>query len=239
MSDDPQCCCVSPASWALLPCFDSHLLLSLASWSVQEEERRLLHEDPPSGNRDKDVFFGGKLFQWLCSGTRGGFGWLNYSKSKFSLNCKDRFPKVNISLPCPKVLVGKCIWNKNWSKISFLRWNPLRKKSGLMSVMHAQTKKGRVVSKHGRINTFHRKEEVRHDKHRSKATLSQWTSIASCSLFLTDTSRTSSPPWLNSHGLGLCSASPPLSSYPGLASLWPGELFFSLSLCSLYIQFSK
>ena len=49
------------------------------------------------------------------------------------------------------------------------RWNPLRKKSGLMSVMHAQTKKGRVVSKHGRINTFRRKEEVRHDKHRSKA----------------------------------------------------------------------
>ena len=47
------------------------------------------------------------------------------------------------------------------------RWNPLRKKSGLMSVMHAQTKKGRVVSKHGRINTFRRKEEVRHDKHRS------------------------------------------------------------------------
>ena len=51
------------------------------------------------------------------------------------------------------------------------RWNPLRKKSGLMSVMHAQTKKGRVVSKHGRINTFRRKEEVRHDKHRSKATV--------------------------------------------------------------------
>ena len=46
------------------------------------------------------------------------------------------------------------------------RWNPLRKKSGLMSVMHAQTKKNRVVSKHGRINTFRRKEEVRHDKHR-------------------------------------------------------------------------
>ena len=36
-----------------------------------------------------------------------------------------------------------------------------------MSVMHAQTKKGRVVSKHGRINTFRRKDEVRHDKHRS------------------------------------------------------------------------
>ena len=36
-----------------------------------------------------------------------------------------------------------------------------------MSVLHAQTKKGRVVSKHGRINTFRRKDEVRHDKHRS------------------------------------------------------------------------
>ena len=49
---------------------------------------------------------------------------------------------------------------------SHLRWNPLRKKSGLMSVLHAQTKKGRLVSKHGRINTIRRKEEVRRDKHR-------------------------------------------------------------------------
>ena len=106
-----------------------------------------------------------------------------------------------------------------------------------MSVMHAQTKKGRVVSKHGRINTFRRKEEVRHDKHRSKATLWQWTSIASCSLFLTDTSRTSSPPWLNSHGLGLCSVLQPLSSYPGLASLWPGELLWAFLLCIYSFQY--
>jgi len=42
---------------------------------------------------------------------------------------------------------------------SQLSWNPFRKKSGLMRVMHAQTKKNRVVSKHGRINTFSRSEE--------------------------------------------------------------------------------
>merc|ERR1719370_34858 len=52
------------------------------------------------------------------------------------------------------------------TEIESQKWNPLRKKSGLMSVLHAQTKKGRVVSKHGRINTFRRKEEVRRDKHR-------------------------------------------------------------------------
>jgi len=45
------------------------------------------------------------------------------------------------------------------------RWNPFRKTSGIMGVMHAQTKKGRLVSKHGRINTFSRAEEV-HDRHR-------------------------------------------------------------------------
>ena len=45
------------------------------------------------------------------------------------------------------------------------RWNPFRKTSGILGVMHAQTKKGRLVSKHGRINTFSRAEEV-HDRHR-------------------------------------------------------------------------
>jgi len=44
-------------------------------------------------------------------------------------------------------------------------WNPFRKKSGLMRVMHAQTKKNRVVSKHGRINTFSRSEQV-NESHR-------------------------------------------------------------------------
>ena len=35
-------------------------------------------------------------------------------------------------------------------------WNPFRKKSGLLRVMHAQSKKNRVVSKHGRVNTITR-----------------------------------------------------------------------------------
>ena len=39
-------------------------------------------------------------------------------------------------------------------------WNPFRKKSGLEKVMHAQTKKNRVVSKHGRLNIVTRPEET-------------------------------------------------------------------------------
>jgi len=44
-------------------------------------------------------------------------------------------------------------------------WNPFRKSSGLMGVMHMQTKKNRLISKHGRINVFTRKEEVQ-ESHR-------------------------------------------------------------------------
>jgi len=36
------------------------------------------------------------------------------------------------------------------------RWNPFRKKSGIMSVMHVQSKRNRLVSKHGKINTYNR-----------------------------------------------------------------------------------
>lgn len=45
------------------------------------------------------------------------------------------------------------------------RWNPFRKKSGILAVIHAQTKKNRVVSKHGRINTA-RKDEKFTEGHR-------------------------------------------------------------------------
>jgi len=36
------------------------------------------------------------------------------------------------------------------------KWNPFRKKSGIMNVIHAQSKRNRVVSKHGKINTYNR-----------------------------------------------------------------------------------
>merc|ERR1719228_1436193 len=36
------------------------------------------------------------------------------------------------------------------------KWNPFRKTSGIMNVMHAQSKRNRMVSKHGRINTYNR-----------------------------------------------------------------------------------
>ena len=42
----------------------------------------------------------------------------------------------------------------------YCSWNPFRKKSGLEKVMHAQTKKNRVVSKHGRLNIVTRPEET-------------------------------------------------------------------------------
>ena len=32
--------------------------------------------------------------------------------------------------------------------------NPFRKKSGILNVIHAQSKRNRIVSKHGRINTY-------------------------------------------------------------------------------------
>ena len=33
-------------------------------------------------------------------------------------------------------------------------FNPSRKKSGILNVIHAQSKRNRIVSKHGRINTY-------------------------------------------------------------------------------------
>ena len=36
------------------------------------------------------------------------------------------------------------------------KWNPFRKKSGILNVIHAQSKRNRVVSKHGKINTYNR-----------------------------------------------------------------------------------
>ncbi|XP_023321184.1 uncharacterized protein LOC111695938 [Eurytemora carolleeae] len=39
------------------------------------------------------------------------------------------------------------------------RWNPFKKKSGILGVIHAQSKRNRVVSKHGKLNTFRRAEE--------------------------------------------------------------------------------
>ena len=51
---------------------------------------------------------------------------------------------------------------QNWENyfICSTRWNPLSNKSGLMGVLHAQTKKNRVVSKHGRVNTVKKSDEV-------------------------------------------------------------------------------
>ena len=47
------------------------------------------------------------------------------------------------------------------------RWNPFRKKSGIMGVLYAQSKRNRVVSKHGKLNTFVRPDE-KDEQHRWK-----------------------------------------------------------------------
>lgn len=44
--------------------------------------------------------------------------------------------------------------------------NPFRKTSGLLGVFHAQTKKNRLVSKHGNINTFSNKNEDSDKQHK-------------------------------------------------------------------------
>ena len=47
----------------------------------------------------------------------------------------------------------------------FFRWNPFAKKYGIFGVIHAHSKRNRVVSKHGKLNTFRRPDENK-EKHR-------------------------------------------------------------------------
>ena len=39
-------------------------------------------------------------------------------------------------------------------------WNPFRKQSGILKVFHAQSKRNRMVSKHGKINTTVRSDKI-------------------------------------------------------------------------------
>ena len=39
-------------------------------------------------------------------------------------------------------------------------WNPFRKQSGILKVFHAQAKRNRMVSKHGKINTIVRSDKM-------------------------------------------------------------------------------
>lgn len=45
------------------------------------------------------------------------------------------------------------------------RWNPFARRSGIFSVIHAHCKRNRVVSKHGKLNTY-RKPEENDEQHR-------------------------------------------------------------------------
>lgn len=45
------------------------------------------------------------------------------------------------------------------------RWNPFAKKYGIFGVIHAHSKRNRVVSKHGKLNTYRKPDENR-EKHR-------------------------------------------------------------------------
>ena len=64
-------------------------------------------------------------------------------------------------------------------------WNPFRKKSGLARVVHAQTKKNRVVSKHGRLNIVTSAEDSATERHRHPYLLS--TSIICSIIFIIST----------------------------------------------------
>ena len=44
-------------------------------------------------------------------------------------------------------------------QLSKCRWNPFARKFGILGVIHAHSKRNRVVSKHGRLNTYRRAEE--------------------------------------------------------------------------------
>ena len=48
-----------------------------------------------------------------------------------------------------------------------IRWNPFAKKYGIFGVIHAHSKRNRVVSKHGKLNTYRKPDENR-EKHRYK-----------------------------------------------------------------------
>ena len=41
------------------------------------------------------------------------------------------------------------------------RWNPFAKKYGIFGVIHAHSKRNRVVSKHGKLNTYRKPDENR------------------------------------------------------------------------------
>ena len=45
------------------------------------------------------------------------------------------------------------------SPVTLCRWNPFARRFGILGVIHAHSKRNRVVSKHGRLNTYRRAEE--------------------------------------------------------------------------------
>ena len=62
-------------------------------------------------------------------------------------------------------------WDEKYSLYTFIiifiifRWNPFARRSGIFSVIHAHCKRNRVVSKHGKLNTY-RKPEENEEQHR-------------------------------------------------------------------------
>ena len=46
-----------------------------------------------------------------------------------------------------------------FSPVKIPRWNPFARRFGILGVIHAHSKRNRVVSKHGRLNTYRRAEE--------------------------------------------------------------------------------
>jgi len=88
----------------------------------------------------------------------------------------DILSKQNSVVTDPKILQHKDSSLSNVPTTSFFgqpvqssqgsRWNPFRKKSGILNVIHAQSKRNRMVSKHGKINTYNKStnDEERHER---------------------------------------------------------------------------
>ena len=78
--------------------------------------------------------------------------------------------KLKALKPFPQRFICQKSFNISFASHSTIilfhfRWNPFRKKSGIMGVLYAQSKRNRVVSKHGKLNTFVRPDE-KDEQHR-------------------------------------------------------------------------
>jgi len=94
---------------------------------------------------------------------------INGANKKVMLN---NHHKEGIQVSCEELEVNNCNPTFFGAPLSAStvpqpsRWNPFAKKYGIFGVIHAHSKRNRVVSKHGKLNTFRRPDETK-EKHSS------------------------------------------------------------------------